>query len=120
VTQDLDPEGRRLPIKLDSTSNGEFVPIPLDSSLRRARALASERAGDPACRLGMGRRDFLVSFCGAAATLLAYNEAHAAAGRTGGFFALSTDAATAPRRAAAELGCHRRRGEGPCRICGAA
>jgi hypothetical protein len=35
VTQDLDPEGRRLPIKLDSTSNGEFVPIPLDTSLLR-------------------------------------------------------------------------------------
>ena len=25
----FDPAGRRLPIKLDSTSNGEFEPIPL-------------------------------------------------------------------------------------------
>ena len=25
----IDPEGRRLPIKLDTTSNGEFVPVPL-------------------------------------------------------------------------------------------
>ncbi len=101
---DLDPEGRRLPIKLDSTSNGEFVPIPLDSSLRLARALASERAGDLARRLGLGRRDFLVSACGAASTLLAYNAAHAAAGRTGGYFALSADSATEPQLAAAELG----------------
>ncbi|HEX6377020.1 MAG TPA: amidohydrolase family protein [Allosphingosinicella sp.] len=101
---DLDPEGRRLPIKLDSTSNGEFVPIPLDSSLMRARALASERAGDLARRLGLGRRDFLVSACGAASTLLAFNAAHAAAGRTGGYFAVSADAATEPQLAAAELG----------------
>ena len=25
----VDPEGQRLPIKLDSTSNGEFLPVPL-------------------------------------------------------------------------------------------
>jgi hypothetical protein len=101
---DLDPEGTRLPIKLDSTSNGEFVPIPLDPTLMRARALASERAGDLARRLGLGRRDFLVSACGAASTLLAFNAAHSAAGRTGGYFALSADAATEPQLAAAELG----------------
>ena len=27
-----DPDGRRLPIKLDATSNGEYVPIPLDET----------------------------------------------------------------------------------------
>ncbi len=27
--QDLDPDGQRLPVKLDSTTNGEFAPIPL-------------------------------------------------------------------------------------------
>ncbi len=31
-----DPEGKRLPIKLDSTSNGEFMPIPLNATNRRA------------------------------------------------------------------------------------
>ena len=101
---DFDPEGRRLPIKLDSTSNGEFVPIPLDPSLTRARALASDRASALSKRLGLGRREFLVSSCGAAATLLAYNEAHAAAGRTGGYFALSAESALEPQLAAAELG----------------
>ena len=25
----VDPEGSRLPIKLDTTSNGEFAPVPL-------------------------------------------------------------------------------------------
>ncbi len=31
--QDLDPHGQRLPIKLDTTTNGEFAPIPLDRPL---------------------------------------------------------------------------------------
>ena len=54
---DLDPEGRRLPIKLDSTSNGEFVPIPLDSTLTRATALASERASALSRGKRRGTRD---------------------------------------------------------------
>ena len=101
---DADLEGRRLPIKLDATSNGEFAPIPLDASLRRANALAAEAADANAKRVGKGRREFLVSTCGAASTLLALNTAHAAAGRTGGFFELSVDAAVDREVAAAELG----------------
>jgi uncharacterized protein len=101
---DVDPEGRRLPIKLDATSNGEFAPIPLGASLRRANALAAEKATANARRVGKGRREFLVSTCGAASTLLALNAAHAAAGRTGGFFELSADAAVDREVAAAELG----------------
>ena len=101
---DCDPAGRRLPIKLDSTTNGEFAPIPLDDSLRRANALAAERATELAKRVGKSRREFLVSSCGAASTLLAFNAAHAAAGRSGGFFQLSADAALDSEIAAAELG----------------
>jgi predicted TIM-barrel fold metal-dependent hydrolase len=101
---DIDPEGRRLPVKLDATSNGEFAPIPLDASLRRANALAAGQAAVNAKRVGQGRREFLVSTCGAASTLLALNAAHAAAGRTGGFFELSADAAVDREVAAAELG----------------
>ena len=41
MTTPGDP-GLRLPIKLDSTSNGEFAPVPLDAAARHARAL---RAG---------------------------------------------------------------------------
>lgn len=37
-----DPEGKRLPIKLDSTSNGEFVPVPLSPINRAANRLAHE------------------------------------------------------------------------------
>ena len=94
-----DPEGKRLPIKLDSTSNGEFVPISLDASNRRANQLAQTWASENAKRRGVGRRTFMVSACGAASTLLAFNAANAASGRTGGFFELEQTAAVDPELA---------------------
>ncbi|MEQ8955179.1 MAG: amidohydrolase, partial [Gammaproteobacteria bacterium] len=87
-----DPEGTRLPIKLDSTSNGEFSPIPLDHTSKLANRLAHEAASNNARRLGVGRRQFLVSACGAATTLLAFNNAQAAAGRSAGFYSLTAEA----------------------------
>ena len=83
---DFDPEGTRLPIKLDATSNGEFMPVPLDATNRGANRLAQQWAGENARRRGICRRAFVVSACGAASTLLAFNKANAAFGRTGGFF----------------------------------
>src|SRR5687767_1265691 len=91
--QGIDPEGTRLPIKLDTTSNGEFAPVPLSPANRLANQLAHEAATRNAKRLGVSRRDFLVSACGAASTLLAFNAANAAAGRTGGFFDVPAEAA---------------------------
>jgi hypothetical protein len=88
-----DPEGRRLPIKLDTATNGEFAPIPLEPVHLRARALAFESAHGNARRLSLSRRAFLASACGAASTLLAMNRAYAAAGRSGGFFDLPQDSA---------------------------
>ena len=99
-----DPEGKRLPIKLDSTSNGEFEPVPLDAVSRRANELAQARAGDNARRRGLGRRDFMISACGAASALLAFNEANAEAGRSGGFFELDRTAAVDPESALDGLG----------------
>jgi uncharacterized protein len=99
-----DPEGKRLPIKLDSTSNGEFVPIPLDATNRRANRLAQAWASENAKRRGVDRRTFMVSACGAASTLLAFNAANAAAGRTGGFFELEQVAAVDPAVALDRLG----------------
>src|SRR5688500_20411058 len=84
----IDPEGKRLPIKLDSTSNGEFVPVPLSATNRLANRLAHEYASGHSKKLGITRRSFLVSACGAASTLLAFNAANAAAGKTGGYFEL--------------------------------
>ncbi len=99
-----DPEGKRLPIKLDSTSNGEFMPIPLDASNRRANQLAQRSASENARRRGVDRRAFIVSACGAASTLLAFNAANAASGRTGGFFELEQVAAVDPGVALDRLG----------------
>src|SRR5918996_474070 len=100
----IDPEGSRLPIKLDTTSNGEFMPVPLAPANRLANRLAHEAASRNAKRLGLSRREFLVSACGAASTLLAFNAANAAAGRTGGFFEIPRDAALEPQLAQAAVG----------------
>jgi predicted TIM-barrel fold metal-dependent hydrolase len=99
----VDPLGQRLPIKLDTTSNGEFVPVPLSPANRAANRLAQEAASRNARRLALGRRDFLLSACGAASTLLAFNAANAAAGRTGGFFELRAEAALEPEVATSSL-----------------
>ena len=98
-----DPDGTRLPIKLDSTSNGEYEPIPLDAGANLANRMAQAAAGENAKRAGRTRRDFLVSSCGAASTLLAFNAANAAVGRTGGLFALAEDAAVDEAAADAAL-----------------
>src|SRR5687768_17532931 len=100
----IDPEGLRLPIKLDTTSNGEFLPVPLSITNREANRLAHEAASCNAKRLGLSRRDFLVSACGAASTLLAFNKANAAAGSTGGFFDVPGEAALDRELAAAATG----------------
>ncbi len=89
-----DPDGARLPIKLDATTNGEFAPIPLEPVHRHARHLALEAAASHARCLGQSRRAFLVSACGAATALLGMNAAYASAGgRRGGYFELDADAA---------------------------
>jgi predicted TIM-barrel fold metal-dependent hydrolase len=54
--------------------------------------------------LGVSRRDFLLSACGAASTLLAFNAANAAAGRRGGFFEVEPEAALEPQLAQGRVG----------------
>jgi len=100
----IDPEGQRLPIKIDTTSNGEFAPVPLTAANRAGNRLAHEAANDNAKRLGMNRRAFLVSTCGVASTLLALNSANSAVGKRGGFFDLDPEAALEPQLAQARLG----------------
>ena len=99
----IDPAGQRLPIKLDTTSNGEFAPVPLSRTNHAGNRLAQEAASQNAKRLGLSRRDFLVSACGAASSLLAFNAANAAAGKRGGFFDLEADAALDRQLAQARL-----------------
>ena len=88
-----DPHGTRLPIKLDTATNGEFAPIPLEPVHRHARALALETAARCARRLNVSRRAFLVSACGAASTLLAMNAAYAIGGRRGSYYELAPESA---------------------------
>jgi hypothetical protein len=99
-----DPDGTRLPIKLDTTSNGEFEPVPLSPANHAANRLAHEAAEINAKRMGVSRRNFLISACGAASTLLAFNAANAAAGKKGGFFDLPSEAALDPTLAQARIG----------------
>lgn len=73
-------------VKVDATSNGEFRPVPLTEHVARANSEAERRIGEHATRVGLGRRAFLQSLCGAATTLLTFNKAFAALGNTGGVF----------------------------------
>lgn len=99
----FDPEGARLPVKMDTTSNGEFEPIALSAANQYANQLAQAQATANAGRLGLSRRRFLVSSCGVASTLLAFNAANAAAGKTGGHFDLDPEAALDVQLAAASV-----------------
>src|ERR1700752_436807 len=100
----IDPEGLRLPVKIDTTSNGEFEPVPLSPANRAGNLLAHEAASENAKRLGLSRRGFLVSACGAAITLLAFNAPNVAARNAGGFFELEPEAALEPQLAQARVG----------------
>jgi predicted TIM-barrel fold metal-dependent hydrolase len=104
MTHAIDPDGTRLPIKLDATSNGEFLPVALSATNVAANRRAHAAATRNAKRLGLGRREFLISACGAASTLLAFNAANAAAGKRGGGFELEPEAAFEPQLAQARLG----------------
>ncbi len=92
MTTSQDPQGRRLPVKLDATSNGEYAPVPLATAARRAREEAQQAATDAARRLGLSRRQYLISLAGAAGTLAAFDRAFAAAGLRGGRYALPREA----------------------------
>lgn len=98
-----DPDGLRLPIKIDTTSNGEFEPIPLSKANEAGNQLALEQSTKNARRTGVDRRSFLISSCGAASTLLAFNEVNAQAGATGGNFEVSAESALDPAAAMEEL-----------------
>jgi predicted TIM-barrel fold metal-dependent hydrolase len=78
-----------LPVKLDSTTNGEFWPRPLDPRLAHHLKHARARAAVHARRLGLSRREYLQSTCGAALALLAVNEL----GCRGGGYAVTADSA---------------------------
>ena len=98
-----------LPIKLGPCSNGEFDPVPLSPIAEAAIRRAHDDCERNARWLGVSRRQFLLSLCGAATTLLALNacadEATRATKRRkpGGTFQIPTTATTDPDAARAAL-----------------
>ena len=94
-THQNDPDGARLPIKIDTTSNGEFAPVPLAPRNEAANVLAHEWASANAKRTGRSRRNFMISASGAATTLLAVNHANAMGERPkkGGKYDIDPEAA---------------------------
>lgn len=94
----------RLPIKLDSTSNGEFAPVPLGALQRHANEAAWGVTAEAAQRIGMRRRGYLASVCGAAATLFAFDQVFAASGRAGGRYAIHPEARHDAQLAQAQVG----------------
>ncbi|MCZ6464470.1 MAG: amidohydrolase family protein [Proteobacteria bacterium] len=98
-----DDGGAPLPIRLDSTSNGEFAPVPLPAHCVAANRRAARAIDENAARLDVSRRRFVTSACGAATALLAMNDAFAAVGGQGGFYDLPAEAAFEPELARATL-----------------
>lgn len=95
-----------LPIKLEPCSNTEFAPPPpselVRETVRRARRMCEERA----LKLGMPRREFLLSSMGAATTLaaLAACSDDSSNGTSGGTFEVPEEATIDPEAALEMLG----------------
>jgi len=92
MTARHDPTGRRLPIKIDATSNGEYEPVPLTAVGHAARAAAQESVDEALRKLGVPRRRYLISLLGAAASLSAFDRTFAANGKRGGRYVVPEDA----------------------------
>ncbi len=82
----------RLPVKIDSTSNGEFLPTRPPAWLTHAKKIARARLADAAKRANVSRRAFFAGVCGTAGTLLTFNQAFAHAGKNGGRFVFDKEA----------------------------
>ncbi len=88
ATHDETEAPARLPVKLDSTTNGEYWPRPVPAALEQVRHQVLTQAQEDSRRMGISRRDYLASSCGAAAVFLAMNQL----GCTGGRFQVPDDA----------------------------
>ena len=95
-----------LPIKLGPCSNGEYPPRAPTALSREAARRARRLSDETARRLGMSRRDFLLSAMGAATGLVALTACskEESGGRSGGAFDVPEDATTEPDVATTVLG----------------
>jgi predicted TIM-barrel fold metal-dependent hydrolase len=102
-----DDEDPGLPIKLNPCSNGEFLPEPMPPVLREAERRARDLSERTARRAGMSRREFLLSLCGSAVTLMALDACTREAARdrsVGGRYGLRPEATYDPEAAREDLG----------------
>ncbi len=111
-----------LPIGLQPRSSDEYSPLPQTPVVREAERRAYDECAESARRTGINRRDFLLTACAAATTLLALDactkEAHRAtpspspsgAGASGtppghgGSYTIPPEATTEPSAAASAIG----------------
>ncbi|HJZ84074.1 MAG TPA: amidohydrolase family protein [Polyangia bacterium] len=87
------------PIPFWTGSNGEYDPPPPSGRDRRAAALLRRLSTEQARRLGVSRRQFLESSCGAAAALLVINQVYGCGSDNGGHYnvdaSMTSDSAAA-------------------------
>ncbi|MGQ0668665.1 MAG: amidohydrolase family protein, partial [Actinomycetota bacterium] len=100
-----------LPIKFGPCSNAEYDPEPLSPVVAEAISRARDDCERKARRSGMSRREFLLSLCGAATTLLALDACtrealrRVSTGATpGGGYAIPPEATTEPDAAREAIG----------------
>jgi predicted TIM-barrel fold metal-dependent hydrolase len=101
-----DPDGLRLPIKIDATTNGEFIPRALSKREVQTIDLAQHEATENARQRGLGRRNYMISSCGSATTLLAINAANGAMNHPVGYYGLPAEAVVDVGVADSVLGGH--------------
>lgn len=109
VAKKSDPEFDPAPaIPFHNGSNGEFIPSPPGGSVERARRVYKEIVDDRSRRLGVSRRRFMASTCGAATTLYVANLLAGCGGSAGsgvdGGFNVDADSTLDGAKACEELG----------------
>lgn len=102
----MEDEDPGLPIKFGPCSNAEYDPEPLSPVLEETIRRAREQCDEAARRTGMTRREFLLSLCGAATTLLALNACvrEATRRKPGGHFSIPPEATVDPDAAREVIG----------------
>ena len=103
---DWKEEDPGLPIKFGPCSNAEYDPVPLSPVLTETIRRAREECERNARRVGMDRRKFLLSMCGAATTLFVLNACTREASRkpVGGRYSVTPEATVDPDVAREQLG----------------
>jgi predicted TIM-barrel fold metal-dependent hydrolase len=100
-----------LPIKFGPCSNGEYDPEPLSPVVQESIRRAREECERNARRIGMPRRQFLLSLCGAATTLLTLSactheelRSRRPGATPGGTYSIPPEATTEPTPAQESIG----------------